>query len=218
MLDWYPGAVVLLGPASKAGYPSVSVRDGRGAVLHSMEGGLAAAHGVLSGPAQSSWHFSNPKVGPLEQHYAISRITWHGGSLGANRRYVGIEHEGVAGEPLTASQIENDVALLGWLAENDVQPWSGLIRLDTLWEHNEMTRYGSKATACPSGRIPWQEVIDMVTIDYVARAAAEAAQKKADQNAYRSRIAGLILSGDGETAYREMQALRKFTGLPLVVV
>jgi N-acetyl-anhydromuramyl-L-alanine amidase AmpD len=134
-----------------------------------MEGGLAAAHGVLSGPAQSSWHFSNPKVGPLEQHYAMSRITWHGGSLGANRRYVGIEHEGVAGEPLTASQIENDVALLGWLAENDVQPWPGLIRLDTLWEHNEMTRYGSKATACPSGRIPWQEVIDLATIDTEAR-------------------------------------------------
>ena len=162
MLDWYPGAVVLLGPASKTGYPSVSVRDGRGAVLHSMEGGLEAALGVLQGSTQSSWHFSNPKVGPLLQHSAISRITWHGGSLGANRRYVGIEHEGVAGEPLTASQIENDVALLGWLAENDVQPWPGLIRLDTLWEHRELTRYGSQATACPSGRIPWQEVIDVI--------------------------------------------------------
>src|SRR2546427_10675753 len=29
----------------------------------------------------------------------------------------------------------------------------------TLFEHNQMTRYGASPTACPSGRIPWAEII-----------------------------------------------------------
>lgn len=170
---WYPLAIRLDAPAWKQGYEGIPQRDWRGAVLHSMEGSLAAAHSVLQGAVKSSWHFSNPKVGPLEQHYPISAVTWHGGSSEANRRFVGVEHEGVAGESLTESQIENDVGLLLWLAENDVQPWPGFIRLDTLWEHNEMTRFGARATACPSGRIPWQEVIELATLiqDLEARVA-----------------------------------------------
>lgn len=55
-------------------------------------------------------------------------------------------------------------------------------------------------------------------VDKEARAKAEAAKAVADAAAYRLRIAGLIQMGDGETAYHEMQALRKFCGLPLVVV
>lgn len=33
----------------------------------------------------------------------------------------------------------------------------------TLFEHREMVRYGSDATACPSGRIPWQAIIAGIT-------------------------------------------------------
>lgn len=29
----------------------------------------------------------------------------------------------------------------------------------TLFEHNEMTRFGSRPTACPSDRIPWSTII-----------------------------------------------------------
>jgi len=127
-----------------------------------MEGPMTVALGILQSVAPLSWHFSVPKYGEsFYQHYPIYKATWHGGGLGANRRFFGIEHEGVAGEPLTEHQIDCDVAILTWALENDVLPWPGFTRQDTLYEHNEMTRFGSSPTACPSGRIPWEEVIDM---------------------------------------------------------
>jgi GH25 family lysozyme M1 (1,4-beta-N-acetylmuramidase) len=85
------------------------------------------------------------------------------------------------------------------------------------WTVCAMKQYAGTTDFCGySADLNFYEEDDMT--DEQAREAAATAQSKADQNAYRERIAGLILSGDGETAYRETQALRKFCGLPLVVV
>jgi N-acetyl-anhydromuramyl-L-alanine amidase AmpD len=117
-----------------------------------MEGSLSAALGELDKPERrASWHFSNPKSGPLLQHYETELPTWHAG-YEANCAYIGIEHEGKAGEPLTEVQIANDVGLLRWLAQQE--GWPGFTRHVTLWEHNEFS-----PTACPSGRIPWARII-----------------------------------------------------------
>ena len=152
----YPLATWRPGPTSKQGYPGAMSRTGKGVVLHSMEGSLAAALGELDNlERRASWHFSNPKSGPLLAHYELEAVTWHAG-YEANRLYVGVEHEGVAGQPLTESQIANDVGLLQWLWEKE--HWLRFERRLTLWEHNEFM-----ATACPSGRIPWAEIIRRLT-------------------------------------------------------
>jgi N-acetyl-anhydromuramyl-L-alanine amidase AmpD len=118
-----------------------------------MEGSLSAALGELDKlDRRASWHFSNPKSGPLLQHYETELPTWHAG-YEANCAYIGIEHEGVTGQPLTEVQIANDVALLRWLAQQE--GWPGFVRKVSLWEHNEFM-----ATACPSGRIPWARIIE----------------------------------------------------------
>ena len=213
---WYPKAIRLDGPAWKQGYAGITTRQGKGLIGHSAEGRLTAALSTLDSSSQVSWCLFNTYDGTFYQHYPLSAVTWHGGCVFANAHFVGVEHEGRAGEPLTQAQVAALAEFIAWLAEQE--DWPSIERHVTLFEHREMAAYGAAPTACPSGRIPWEKVIDMVTIDYVARAAAEAAQAKADQNAYRERIAGLILSGDGETAYRETQLLRKFCGLPLVVV
>lgn len=128
----YPNATWRPGPTQKQ---NIAPRSGKGAVLHSMEGGLAAALGELDNPArQASWHFSNPKKGAMLAHYEIEAATWHAGPS-ANPFYIGIEHEGRAGEPLTENQIANDVGLLRWLAQ--VEGWPGFTRHVTLFEHNE---------------------------------------------------------------------------------
>jgi len=134
-------------------------------IWHSLEGSMSPALAILQGPAPKSWHFTLPKRGTgFYQHYPIYKVAWHGGGLGANRRFFGVETEGVAGEPLTDHQLECGVDVMTWAAENDVLPWPGFARWDTLHEHNEMTRYGSAPTACPSGRIPWQEEVDMANL------------------------------------------------------
>ena len=37
----------------------------------------------------------------------------------------------------------------------------------TLFEHHEMTAYGASPTACPSGRIPWAEIIPALEEDHM---------------------------------------------------
>ena len=108
---WLDLAVRRLGPSSKTGYPGVSRRELgeiEGAVYHSVEGTLAGALAVLDGPRPSSWTFT---VGYdiVYQHYPLEFITWHAGSPDANIKFVGIEHEGRAGEPLTPRQLDSNI-------------------------------------------------------------------------------------------------------------
>lgn len=159
---WHPDAWQVYGPDWKTSYPGFSTRYDRGVVLHSMEGPLTVALGMLQSVAPVSWHFSVPKHGEsFFQHYPVYKITWANGGPVANRRWPSIEHEGVAGEPLTEHQVACDVAIVTWLFDNDILPWPGFILEDTLWLHRQMVQFGSAPTACPSDRIPLQEVIDM---------------------------------------------------------
>src|SRR5439155_12482154 len=149
---WCPFAVRHDGPAVKAG----GLRSGKGAVLHSAEGPLAASFRILSLTAgarpadwQKSWHFTVAQDGAVFQHYPLGVVTWHAGPK-ANPFYTGIEHEGVAGEPLTPAQLAGSARLLLWIAGAEGWPgpaagWRGAPGERLLFEHNEFM-----ATACPS--------------------------------------------------------------------
>lgn len=151
----YPNAVWR--PTDKHGYGNDDNCLQQGIVAHSMEGSLQAAFGELDRPdRQASWHFSVAKSGAVYQHIETENISYASGSYEANRRYWSIEHEGRAGEPLTDAQRLATTALMGWLLS-----LKGLVpsRIKTLFEHNEMAKYGAAPTACPSGRIPWDAII-----------------------------------------------------------
>ena len=148
----YPDAIWQ--PTSKNGYPSTNIHLGEGVVIHSAEGSYASAMAVLAGPREASWHFFVCKDGTVYQHVDSANIAWTNGSFEANKKFWGIETEGVAGEPLTDPQFESLALLVKWL----LGPLPA-IRGKTLWEHNEMTAYGAQPTACPSKRIPWTRLI-----------------------------------------------------------
>jgi hypothetical protein len=160
---WCPFATRHDGPAVKTS----GVRAGKGAVLHSAEGPLAASFRILaltSGarPAdwQKSWHFTVAQDGRLFQHYPLDVVTWHAGPK-ANPLYVGVEHEGVAGQPVAGPQLEASARLLRWIS--DVEGWGRFVRYPAdglaanLFEHNQFM-----ATACPSGRIPWPALLALL--------------------------------------------------------
>lgn len=156
-----PGAIYRPGPPSKVGYGAVKTSRKEGVVAHSMGGSLAAALAELDRPdREASWHFSIARGGEIYQHYPVEAVCWGAGSLEANRRFVSVEHEGWAGERLTPQQVEALARVIVWCGERF--GWAEYQRQVTLWEHREMTRFGSPPTACPSGRIPWPEVLAAV--------------------------------------------------------
>lgn len=155
----YPGAVWR--PTGKHGYGGNEAHLHQGLVIHSAEGSLAGLFSVLDGPRQASWHFSMAQDGTVYQHVDTLDIAWTNGSKDSNTRFWGIECEGGGpgnlGERLTEPQYQALVGVVRWLWET-----YGLGRYErqqTLWEHNEMTRFGASSTSCPSGRIPWQRLI-----------------------------------------------------------
>ena len=148
----YVWAVQRPGPPEKVGYGNVTTRQGTGAVVHSAEGSLASALAVLESERQVSWHFTVSKNGLVYQHYDASLVCWHAGPK-ANPYYVGIECEGLAGEELTSPQADALCELLRWLHE--ANNWPPAQRDVTLFEHNHFM-----ATSCPSGRIPWDYVLE----------------------------------------------------------
>lgn len=169
--DWYPLAVRRDGPSDKHGYVGApEPNQKRGLVVHSAVGSLAAALNQLdSETARVSWTFTNPKAGQLLQHYPVGTNVWANGNLVPNVAFAACEHEGGPpgneNEPLTDNQVDNLVRLILWLAET--QAWPEMRRprdsadMDAqLYEHREMGRFGSRPTACPSERIPWQTVLD----------------------------------------------------------
>ena len=155
---WYPAATRRAGPAWKT---SGDRSETRGAVYHSVEGSLASAFAVLDGPREASWPLTNPKVGKMLQHYPLGKLCWH--ARGGNDWSLGVENEGRAGQPLTESQVQNLADFSAWLVEEGWLPAlaRGESGLKTLWEHNEVGAQASPpyVTACPSGRIPWAEII-----------------------------------------------------------
>lgn len=150
----FPFAESRPGPEPKTGYPGDTRRYGRGVVVHSAEGMRSGMMNVLRGSAPKSWHFSVLKDGEIWQHYPLEAVTWHAGKR-ANVQYAGIECEGFAGEPLTERQFAGLANLILWIAQQE--RWPEAERSVTLWEHSQF-----RATACPSGRIPWQRLINVL--------------------------------------------------------
>lgn len=77
----------------------------------------------------------------------------------------GINPSKAVNEPFTELQIQAAVRILQDLSAFDnvwswSRPESPTDKDASLWEHNEMIRFGASPTACPSGRVPWDEIID----------------------------------------------------------
>jgi hypothetical protein len=128
------------------------------------------ASGHYTPYAAVSTHGWIPYGGDCLQHYPLSASCWASGSREANTRGVAFEIEGGApgneSEPLTAAQraalrrILEDIA--AWKGETNAywrRPVSGRDKDATLYEHRECVRFGSGPTACPSDRIPWDELL-----------------------------------------------------------
>ena len=154
---WLPWCERVDGPEWKQGYDTAARRtlsNIKGEVKHSAEGGFTSLLAALQHPTrQASWTFSISKQGRVVQHYPLEFITWHCGDFAGNRDYVGSEHEGVAGDPLTTEQILATVHI-----SLDIRRLAGItappaIRVN-LWEHNWIS-----STTCPSKRIPWGAII-----------------------------------------------------------
>jgi hypothetical protein len=166
---WLPFCTRRPGPDWKQGYPGIpkrSLDQIEGEAKHSAEGGRLSMHGVLDSEARlASWTFSVFKSGPPEQHYPLESVVWTNGSPQANLKFIGEEHEGVAGEELNGNQVL-------WTAQitSSVRKLCPKVaafpptRLVNLWEHRELTIFGADPTACPSGRIPWPKIIAAVTV------------------------------------------------------
>lgn len=169
---WIPWAEKVPGPMAKIGYPgvvAVPLEQIEGEVKHSMEGSYQAALGELMNLSRSaSWTFSLPKDGRLIQHYPLELIAWHAGlpgdrsfdtSIIGNMTLRGEEHEGRAGEPLTAPQLATSIKLSEEIRKRCSRVASRPPQLRVnLWEHTWLS-----STACPSGRIPWQVILAALT-------------------------------------------------------
>ncbi len=172
---WCPWAVRRDGPARKQGYtggvagvpPNLwQAAPKRGAIIHSADGYWPGIYEVLDGPRNASWHFT---VGydRVEQHYALNANCWHGNdtdddqAVRGNIDLIGVEVLGRPGEAPTEYQLQSIVNLQLWSAEQMLGPLPRFCRWPdqngwTLAEHREL---GNTATLCPSGRIPWPEVM-----------------------------------------------------------
>ncbi len=147
----YPLAIQHRGPASKL-WPERNAQAG--IVLHSLEGYVPYALQEIDDEAIAlSWHFTVAADGLVYQHYDLWESPWHAGTKAANIRLIGIEHEGVAGVPLTDIQRNASVALVQWIADESGLVLSRDAATRTLWEHNEIP---GAQTTCPNGRIPWE--------------------------------------------------------------
>lgn len=153
----------------------------RGIVPHSAEGNwktLQALHDFhwarnLAPPDErASWGATNLKDGRFVQHFPIYAQTWTSGSAYPNNNLFAFENEGVAGEPLTDKQTANVVRVIreisdlqGWIPRRPASPSD---KAATLYEHRECNRWGSAATACPSGRIDWAKIMTALQEDDMA--------------------------------------------------
>ncbi len=154
-------------PSPNYGYPrgvlkqlAVKIQEANrsGEFWHSIVGSLAAAKNRFLNPAEeASAHFLFPRDGIPTQMVDSDDAAWHSGNYLANLHFHGFEFEGGApgnlSEPLTENQIEWGIKITRWLRDVHNSPQI-YVRRETLWEHNEV-----QATACPSGRIPWERLI-----------------------------------------------------------
>ena len=158
-------------PSPNYGYPRGALKqlEGGGEFWHSMVGSLVAAkHRFLNPAEEASAHFLFPRNGIPTQMVDSDDASWHSGNYLANLYFHGFEFEGGApgnlSEPLTENQIEWGIKITRWLRDVHGSPQI-YVRRETLWEHNEV-----QATSCPSGRIPWERLIQELEDDMPAQA------------------------------------------------
>jgi hypothetical protein len=156
-LDW----AIRLEPATKKVNPGIN--GARGIFMHSAEGYasvLLDPNSIYGYNGQHSWHLTNIFDGRVYQHYPFTARTWH--ATAGNQEYVGVENEGdYPKEPtLTEAQIRSSTRFI-----KEISDWKGWVpsrtgnATQTLWEHGEVPWLGGSGTSCPSGRIPWDEIL-----------------------------------------------------------
>ena len=158
------------GPLSKTTW---GVNTCKMVVPHSAEGYWPYLQTLLhSLDRRASWMFSNLKDGRCFQHYSIYAQVWGSGSGYPNNNGVMWENEGVAGEPLTDEQNDNNIRIIREVSELNgwelSRPTSPTDTTATGYEHSECVRWGSEYTACPSGRIPWDLYLRALEEDEMA--------------------------------------------------
>lgn len=85
-----------------------------GAIEHVEEGTEVGTEATFANPAnQVSSHFAIAKTGALDQFVDTDLDAW--AQAAGNASYFSVETEGVAGEALTAAQVETFGRLYGWL-------------------------------------------------------------------------------------------------------
>jgi hypothetical protein len=135
----------------------------RGLFMHSAEGyasTLLDPNSEWGYNGNHSWHLSNLMDGRVVQHYPFYAQCHH--ATAANNNYVGVENEGVHTKErsLNEVQVANAARFI-----KDISEWKGWVPTrtgtvaQTLWEHREVVWLGGTATACPSGRIPWHQIL-----------------------------------------------------------
>jgi len=175
------------GPAEKV----YSVRNSAKMFLpHSMVGSLNGWYsrlfdmsknpdGTFTDNAAASVHGSVLLTGKAIQHYPIFASCWASGSGYPNCNGVAFEHESVysriggtlqpdESKGFTAEQVATDIRIIRDLAA--FRNWPEIRRprndRDTgaqLYEHNECkSLWGSDPTACPSSRVPWNEILALL--------------------------------------------------------
>lgn len=157
---WFDFAIRKPGPAHK-------VNGGRNSAIgifcHSAEGYANGLWSQLTN-APVSWHLSNLFDGSLYQHYPLTAQCWH--ATAANNHFIGMEHEGrVPNEPtLTDAQVVTTrrviAELAAWKGWTPSRPTGPTDTTHTLWEHREVVRLGGTSSSCPSGRIPWDKILE----------------------------------------------------------
>ena len=175
-LDW---ALPKPGPPEKQYSQANAVA---GFIPHSMVGSLNGWYsrlmdlsklpdGSFTPNAAASVHGSVLLDGTVIQHYPLTASCWASGSRAANTRFVAFEHESIYTDgrpdetkPLTPQQVDADVRiireLMVWKGWQPRRPKNASDLTATLYEHNEMTRFGALATSCPSGRVPWAAILE----------------------------------------------------------
>ena len=173
---WMPSAEKVPGHPDKIGYTAFGTRGPKlGTVVHSAEGwGSYLKFLVQTRLAIKSWHFSILRDGTIWQHYPIDVHCWHAGDtdddddVRANIDLDGIEEEGLVGMPLTPEQTQSTVRVIHFQAEYfersaayarfPVQPSDG-------WTLVEHTQVSNTFTACPSDRVNWDDILELLKED-----------------------------------------------------
>lgn len=151
------------GPANHTNPGLSSVK---GIFMHSAEGycgTLLDPNSLWGFNGIHSWHITNCMNGRVVQHYPFTARCWH--ATTANQEYAAVENEGdyPREQSLNEPQIANAVRFISdiatWKGWAPSRPKTSTDKAYTLWEHTEVPLLGGSDSECPSGRIPWAEIL-----------------------------------------------------------